>query len=88
MFRPNGVIAFMLDRDGAVVLVEQYRPPLGRVALEMPAGSVDKGETLETAVIREVLEKRAWFDPLPPRPSAGRCGRPCLCGFANRCCHR
>lgn len=55
--RPSGVIAFVLDREGAVVLVEQYRPPLGRVTLEMPAGSVDAGETLETAVAREVLEE-------------------------------
>ena len=57
LVRPNGVLAFVLDREGAVVLVEQYRPPLGRATLEMPAGSVDKGETPEAAVVREVLEE-------------------------------
>ena len=57
VIRPNGVLAFVLDRAGAVVLVEQYRPPLGRATLEMPAGSVDEGETAEVAVVREVLEE-------------------------------
>ena len=38
--RPNGVIAFVLDPEGRVVLVEQYRPPLGRTTLEMPAGNI------------------------------------------------
>lgn len=72
LVRPNGVIAFMLDGEGLVVLVEQYRPPLGRVTLEMPAGSVDKGETLEAAVIREVLEETGlvcehWYAITPCR---------------------
>ena len=66
LVRPNGVIAFMLDREGTVVLVEQYRPPLGRVTLEMPAGSVEMGETLEAAVIREVLEE-AWYASIGTR---------------------
>jgi ADP-ribose pyrophosphatase len=57
LVRPDGVMAFVIDREGAVVLVEQYRPPLGRVTLEMPAGSVEAGESLDAAVIREVLEE-------------------------------
>lgn len=72
LVRPNGVLAFVLDREGAVVLVEQYRPPLGRVTLEMPAGSVDKGETPEAAVVREVLEEtglvcESWHSITPCR---------------------
>src|SRR5262245_51651579 len=66
LIRPNGVIAFVLDRQGSVVLVEQYRPPLGRVTLEMPAGSIEPGESLEQAVAREMLEETGlvcdnWF---------------------------
>ena len=34
--------AFILDREGRVVLVEQYRPPLGRMTLEMPAGTIER----------------------------------------------
>ena len=72
LVRPNGVLAFVLDREGAVVLVEQYRPPLGRATLEMPAGSVDKGETPEAAVVREVLEEtglvcESWHSITPCR---------------------
>jgi len=72
LVRPNGVLAFVLDREGAVVLVEQYRPPLGRLTLEMPAGSVDKGETPEAAVVREVLEEtglvcESWHSITPCR---------------------
>ena len=66
LIRPNGVIAFLLDREGRVVLVEQYRPPLGRTTLEMPAGNLDEGETPDQAVAREVLEEtglvcRRWY---------------------------
>jgi ADP-ribose pyrophosphatase len=57
LIRPSGVIAFVLDPQGRIVLVEQYRPPLGRTTLEMPAGNVNEGETPGQAVAREVLEE-------------------------------
>jgi ADP-ribose pyrophosphatase len=77
LVRPDGVVAFVLDRAGAVVLVEQYRPPLGRATLEMPAGSVEEGESLEAAVIREVLEETGlvcedWYQIGPCRLSLQR----------------
>lgn len=66
LIRPSGVIAFLLDREGRVALVEQYRPPLGRTTLEMPAGNLDEGENPDQAVAREVLEEtglvcRRWY---------------------------
>lgn len=72
MVRPNGVIAFIIDRAGAVVLVEQYRPPMGRVTLEMPAGNIEAGETPDQAVAREVLEETglvcdSWYQISPCR---------------------
>jgi ADP-ribose pyrophosphatase len=75
--RPDGVIAFVLDRQGAVVLVEQYRPPLGRVTLEMPAGSLDDGEAFDQAVVREVLEETGlacdvWYEIAPCRSALHR----------------
>jgi ADP-ribose pyrophosphatase len=77
LIRPDGVIAFVLDRQGAVVLVEQYRPPLGRVTLEMPAGSLEEGEALDQAVIREVLEETGlacehWYAIGPCRSALHR----------------
>ncbi len=57
IIRGTGALAFMLDREGRVVLVEQYRPPIGRPTLEMPAGSVEDGETPDEAIAREALEE-------------------------------
>lgn len=61
LVRPAGVLAFVLDFEGNVVLVEQYRPPIGRVTLEMPAGTIDSGETPHMAVKREVLEETGFL---------------------------
>ena len=77
LVRPDGVIAFVLDRQGAVVLVEQYRPPLGRVTLEMPAGSLEPGESADRAVTREVLEETGlacehWYEIGPCRSALHR----------------
>jgi ADP-ribose pyrophosphatase len=49
--------------DGHVLLVEQYRVPLGRNCLELPAGLVGDdvaGEEAETAAIRELEEETGW----------------------------
>jgi ADP-ribose pyrophosphatase len=59
--RPAGVLAFVLDKGGDVILVEQYRPPMGRPTLEMPAGTIDAGETPYQAVAREVLEETGFI---------------------------
>ena len=50
----------MLTSQGEVVLARQYRPPLGRDTLEMPAGGIDTGETPEVAVAREVFEETGY----------------------------
>lgn len=60
LIRRAGVLAFVLDATGNVVLVEQYRPPVGRPVLEMPAGGIDEGETAHEAVAREVLEETGF----------------------------
>ncbi|MFY1694242.1 MULTISPECIES: NUDIX domain-containing protein [unclassified Solwaraspora] len=51
-----GVVA--LDDDGRVVLVRQYRHPVGRYLWELPAGLVDvSGEDLPAAALRELAEE-------------------------------
>ncbi|NJL71010.1 MAG: NUDIX hydrolase [Candidatus Competibacteraceae bacterium] len=57
LVRSNGVICFILTHTGQVVLVRQYRPPLGRLTLEMPAGGIESDETPAQAVARELAEE-------------------------------
>lgn len=50
--------------DGHVILVEQYRVPLGRACLELPAGLIgdegDANEAAETAAARELEEETGY----------------------------
>jgi ADP-ribose pyrophosphatase len=55
------VILAIVEDD--VLLVEQYRVPLGRPCLELPAGLVgdhDEGEAVEIAAIRELEEETGY----------------------------
>ena len=55
--RPDAAIIFPLTKEGEVVLVRQYRPPLDRMELGLPAGLVEVGERPEAAARRELLEE-------------------------------
>jgi ADP-ribose pyrophosphatase len=63
--RTRGVTAAVIlavDEDH-VILVEQYRVPLGRQCLELPAGLVgdeEEGEKAESAAIRELEEETGY----------------------------
>jgi len=46
-----------LDGEGNVLLVRQYRLPVKRSLLEIPAGGVDPGESAEEAAQRELQEE-------------------------------
>ena len=53
-----GVVPF-LDRD-TIVLVRQYRHPVGEVTLELPAGKLDAGESVMKCVRRELAEETGY----------------------------
>lgn len=46
--------------EGNVVLVRQWRHPLGRFALELPSGAVDAGEEPGEAARRELFEETGY----------------------------
>ena len=54
---PNGVAVLALDGDDRVVLVTQYRYPLGKTLLEIPAGKLDPGEDPRAGALRELSEE-------------------------------
>jgi ADP-ribose diphosphatase len=54
---PGAVLLIALDADDNVFMVRQYRHPVGRVLLELPAGTIDEGEEPETCAIRELREE-------------------------------
>jgi len=56
--------------EGHIILVEQYRVPLGRACLELPAGLVgdeEEGETAELSAARE-LEEETGYRPAKCTP--------------------
>ncbi len=54
----DAVAAIVLDGEGKILLVEQYRPALLENTLELPAGVVDKpGLTLEEIMAEELFEE-------------------------------
>lgn len=51
------VVIVPLDEEGNVLLVRQYRLPVKQFLLELPAGCIDPGESIEAAVQRELREE-------------------------------
>ena len=59
----RAAVIVAIDDDGHLILVEQYRVPLGRACLELPAGLVgdeSDDEAVETAAARELEEETGY----------------------------
>jgi len=57
---PPTATALALTDDGKVVLVKQYRHPIGEVIYETPGGFIDEGEDAVTGMKRELLEETGY----------------------------
>ncbi len=50
------------DKTGPELLLQkQFRPPVNKVCIEVPAGLVDAGETAEQAAVRELKEETGYI---------------------------
>ncbi len=54
---PKSVVLVPVPEPGHVILVRQYRYPINKNLWELPAGSVDEGESPEQAARRECHEE-------------------------------
>ena len=59
------VVVIALTDDHQIILVEQYRPPVGQQVIEWPAGLVGdealaRDESIETAALRELEEETGF----------------------------
>jgi len=58
----NVVSAGLTRATGPEILLQkQFRPPLNKVVIEVPAGLIDAGETAEQAAIRELKEETGYI---------------------------
>lgn len=57
----KGIVAILpVTDDKEALLIRQFRPPVNRYVIEFPAGLNDKGDTLEEAAKRELLEETGY----------------------------
>eukprot|EP00622_Pseudochattonella_farcimen_P004532 FR739931.1.p1 GENE.FR739931.1~~FR739931.1.p1 ORF type:complete len:192 (+),score=23.85 FR739931.1:84-578(+) len=57
------ILALLKDRAKGTVetlVVAQYRPPVRRTTVELPAGLIDKNESAEAAALRELREETGF----------------------------
>jgi ADP-ribose pyrophosphatase len=57
---PGAVALVVVDNDGKLILVNQYRHAAGRVLLEIPAGTRELNEDPEACAVRETQEETGY----------------------------
>ncbi|MDR0922365.1 MAG: NUDIX hydrolase [Lactobacillales bacterium] len=62
VFHPGGVTVIPITKENKIVLVKQFRKPMEKVLLEIPAGKIEAGEydDLEAAAKRELEEETGY----------------------------
>ena len=58
---PGAVALVVVDNDGKLILVRQYRRAVEKVLLEIPAGTREPNEDAETCAIRETQEETGYL---------------------------
>lgn len=57
VLHPGGVTAVPILDDGRILLIRQFRYPIGKFILELPAGKLDSGQSPIDTVARELEEE-------------------------------
>lgn len=65
-----GITIVPIDNDGNVMMVRQYRKPIEKFLLELPAGGMEPGEQPADAAKRELQEEIGFF-PRTLEPMGG-----------------
>ena len=56
-----GIVAILQKPSGPELLLQkQFRPPIDKVTIEVPAGLVDEGETAAESAVRELREETGY----------------------------
>ncbi|KAI1159320.1 ADP-ribose pyrophosphatase [Nemania serpens] len=56
-----GILAILEKPAGPEILLQkQFRPPLNQITIELPAGLVDEGESVQEAAVRELKEETGF----------------------------
>jgi ADP-ribose pyrophosphatase len=59
----TNAVVILAEHDGKVILIEQYRVPVGGICLELPAGLVgdeDEHATVEETAVKELEEETGF----------------------------
>ncbi|PAD66536.1 ADP-ribose pyrophosphatase [Bacillus sp. 7586-K] len=80
---PGAVAVIAITPENKIVMVEQFRKPLGRTIVEIPAGKLEKGEKPEVTAKRE-LEEETGYTCTDLRPLISFYTSP---GFADELVH-
>ena len=57
---PDIVSVIPATNHGEIIFIEQFRPAVGKMVIEFPAGMRDKGESLKEAALRELQEETGY----------------------------
>lgn len=56
----GGVAMIAMKDDGKVIMIKQFRKPIEKVIMEIPAGKIEKGEDPYQTAVRELKEETGY----------------------------